>query len=220
MIKGLIFDLDGVITETSEWHFLAWKKILKNYDIDYFSNENNQLKGLNRIDTLKAILKLKKINDWSIEKINSVALAKNDYYLQLLNENLSSQNILPGIEQLIIDAKKNNLKLALASSSFNAKLILEKIGLLNNFDFIVDPKTIKKGKPDPEIFLKAAAGINLKPEECLGFEDAIAGIQGLNAAKIKTVAITNGIKNSEWEKAQFVFNTTEAIKLADLVKTK
>ncbi|UWD34016.1 beta-phosphoglucomutase [Mesomycoplasma molare] len=215
MIKGLVFDLDGVITETASLHYKSWKKEVAKIGLDFTEEQNSALKGLNRIDTLKAILKLFNVN-LSEEKILEMADNKNKYYKSLLETDIDSKDILPNIKEFLDHAKKHNLKLAIASSSFNAPLILKKIGLYDYFDFIVDPATVKKGKPNPEIFLKATEGLKLKPEEVIGFEDAIAGVKGLKEANIKTVAITHNEKEN-WEIADLILTSTKELKLKKLL---
>jgi beta-phosphoglucomutase len=130
-------------------------------------------------------------NKFSKKEILKMANNKNKEYQKLIKNKLNKNHILPGIKKILNEAKKNNLKMAIASSSFNAILILKKINLIDYFDYIVDPSSIKKGKPEPDIFLKACKGINIKPSEALGFEDSISGIIGLKKAKIKTIAITH-----------------------------
>lgn len=190
-IKGLIFDLDGVITETAQFHFEAWRDELAKFNIHYTEEENLALKGLSRMDTLIAILKSKNINVFEPKKMLEITNNKNLEYVNLLNKKVTPALILPGVNQILAVAKKLNLKMAIASSSFNAPVILEKIGLANLFEFRVDPKNIKNGKPHPDIFLAAVAGLNLKPQECIGFEDAVAGVEGLKKAGIFTVAVTH-----------------------------
>jgi beta-phosphoglucomutase len=191
IIKGLVFDLDGVITETTQLHYLAWKMEVKKIGIEFNERENSTLKGLSRIDTLKAILKMKGLgNKYSESEMNAMASTKNDFYKELLKKEVSEKNILPNIKNFLNSAKKAGLKMSIASSSFNAPKILDKVKLRNYFDFIVNPGDLKNGKPNPEIYLRACKGMGLKPSEVIGFEDAIAGIHGLNRANIKSVAIT------------------------------
>lgn len=187
-LKGLIFDLDGVITETAKFHYIAWKEIVKKIGINLTEEVNERIKGLPRKETLLEILKIYDVNiDDNL--INNLCDEKNNYYLQLLNSNLNEKDILYGIYNLLIDAKNDGIKLAIASSSLNAKMILEKLKILDLFDYIVDSKIIKNGKPAPDIYLDAAYGMKLDPRECVGFEDASVGIIGLNKAKIFSVGI-------------------------------
>ncbi|MGZ9432503.1 beta-phosphoglucomutase [Mycoplasma sp. 480] len=216
MIKGLIFDLDGVITETASLHYKAWKNEVAKIGLNYTEEQNSSLKGLNRIDTLNAILKLFNVS-LSEQEIVTIANNKNEYYKKLLETDIDQKDILVNIKEFLNAAKEKGLKLAIASSSYNAPLILRKIGLFDYFDFIVDPATVSKGKPDPEIFIKAAQGINLKPEETIGFEDAIAGVQGLKDANIHTVAITHNEKEN-WSIADKIVSSTAELNLEELLK--
>ncbi|MBN3535105.1 beta-phosphoglucomutase [Mycoplasma procyoni] len=215
MIKGLVFDLDGVITETASLHYKAWRNEVAKLGLNYTEEQNSSLKGLNRIDTLKAILKLFN-KSLSEQEIVEIATEKNNNYKKLLETDIDEKDILPNIKNFLDQAKAKGLKLAIASSSFNAPLILKKINLFSYFDFIVDPGTIKNGKPDPEIFLAAVKGLGLQPQECIGFEDAIAGVKGLKDAKIKTVAITHGEKEN-WEIADVVLKSTAELDLEKLL---
>ena len=214
--KALVFDLDGVITETASLHFKAWRDEVKKIGISYTEEENTSLKGLPRLDTLKGILKIKGVTIPE-EQMIEMATAKNEHYKELLKTDLSVDDILPGIEQLLKDAKEAGMKLSVASSSFNAGTILEKINLRHYFDFIVNPGSAGKGKPAPDIFLLAAEGVNTLPSECIGFEDAMPGVIGLQAANIFTVAVTHG-DAGEWDKAQLVYKSTSEFNLKTILQ--
>ncbi|MFU0909541.1 beta-phosphoglucomutase [Mesomycoplasma ovipneumoniae] len=209
-IKGLIFDLDGIITDTAQLHFLAWKQALLAENIDFTETENAQLKGLSRKETLKAILELKKLT-WDEQKIDTVCFKKNEIYLKLL-ENLNKDHLLPGILDLLTSAKSKKLKIALASSSLNAPLILEKLGIIAFFDYIADPKKIKKPKPAPDIFLLASEGLSLNPENCIGFEDSLSGFLSIKSAKMRSVVVSLD-QFSEFNQADFWFSSTDQLKI-------
>ena len=210
-IKGLIFDLDGVITDTAKLHFEAWRDILAKEKIKYTEKENELLKGLPRKETLLAILKLKKIK-LDNKKIDKMCEDKNNLYIKSLKTKITKKDILPGIKKLLDDAKKAKIKMAIASSSKNAKTILERLDVIDYFDYIVNVDKIKNGKPAPDIYLAAAQGLKLKPEECVGFEDALVGIQGLMSAKIHAVSVTYGIKEM-YVNGTFICDTTADINL-------
>lgn len=217
-IKGLVFDLDGVITETASLHYRAWaQEVKKELNIDFTEEENVKLKGMPRIDTLLAILKMHNMeNQISFEKIKQMANHKNDVYKKMLETDISEHDVLPGIKKLLDDAKEKNIKLAVASSSYNAPFILKKLNLFEYFDFIVNPDNVVHGKPAPDIFLAACEGINVAPNEALGFEDAVPGIAGLADAKIKSVAITHG-DNADWSRADIVLQSTNELDLNKLI---
>ncbi|WP_033161193.1 beta-phosphoglucomutase [[Mycoplasma] collis] len=215
MLKGIIFDLDGVITDTAYFHYLAWKNEVEKLGINFDEQTNEKLKGLNRIETLKAILKIYQIKIEENEIIK-IANAKNEYYKKLLKTKLNETYILKGIKEFILEAKKNNLKLAIASSSFNAPYILKKINLFSYFDFIVDPSNIKKGKPDKEIFVAAQKALNLESDEVIGIEDSLSGIISLNDANIFSIAITNEPKY--FKTANIILNNTSELDLNKILK--
>lgn len=194
-MKGLIFDLDGVIVATDEYHYLAWKKIADEENI-YFDREiNNRLRGVSRMDSLEIILEKSNKKYTQEEKI-SLATKKNEIYKEFLKKELTPNNILPGVKELMEYCKGKGFKTAIGSSSKNTKLILEKIGLLNSFDAIVDGNDISKSKPDPEVFLLAAKRLNLLPQECYVIEDALSGIEAAKKGGMVAIAIKDAKKSS------------------------
>ncbi|WP_426461372.1 beta-phosphoglucomutase [Mycoplasma hafezii] len=218
MIKGFIFDLDGVITDTANLHFKAWKNKVAELGIDYSVEENEKLRGLPRRATLEAILAMKAPDlHLTDEQINKLCTEKNDAYIKLLQEEINEGSLLPGIKRLLMEAKDEGIKLAIASSSYNAPMILEKLGIRELFDYIVYPGDIQKGKPAPDIFLKAAEGLGLPVDECVAFEDAIAGVLGIKSANMRAVAITNGSKE-DYSDADLIYHSTEDLDLMEIMK--
>lgn len=187
MKKAVIFDLDGVIVSTDEYHYAAWKKIADEEGI-YFDREINELlRGVTRLECLKIILqKAEKI--YSDNEKFFMTEQKNTYYIQLLAE-LTAESILPGVLDLLNILKNKGIKVAIGSSSKNACMILERIGLRESFDAIVDGNRIKHSKPDPEVFLLAAEYLGLTPDECVVIEDAAAGIDAALRAGMKAVGV-------------------------------
>lgn len=187
--KAIIYDLDGVITDTAEFHFLAWQKIAAEIGISIDRQFNEQLKGISRTDSLERILQLdtSKRTFSDVEK-RILATWKNEYYLGLI-ESINPSYILPGIEELLAKNKKERIKIALASASKNAPAILNKLGLTSYFDHVVDASKVKKGKPDPETFTTAAVALGVAPEECIGIEDSAAGIESINQANMFSVGV-------------------------------
>ena len=206
-IKGFVFDMDGVLTETASLHYRAWRDEVKPLGIDFTEEENATLKGLPRYDTLRAILKMHNV-EVSEEEIIKMGDHKNEAYLKMLETELNDENILPGIPEFLKKAKAEGMKTVVASSSYNAPLILEMTNLMEYFDYIVDPGSVKNGKPAPDIYLAAIKAVDLKPEEAIGFEDAISGVQGLVESKIKTVAITWG-DEADWSMADMIVHSTK-----------
>ncbi len=188
-IQGVIFDLDGVITDTAHLHFLAWKALGDSLGVEITLELNERLKGLGRQETLTLILKEAGLYDKYTEaERQALAERKNRAYVASL-ESLSPQDLLSGIGDCLKDLKKRGLKIGLASSSQNAGLIIKKLGLEPYFEAMVDPRSLSKGKPDPEIYLKAAAALGLSPAKCAGVEDARAGIEAIRAAGMTAIAL-------------------------------
>ncbi|WP_027119790.1 beta-phosphoglucomutase [[Mycoplasma] testudinis] len=187
-LKGVIFDLDGIITDTAKYHYLAWKAIIKPFGMNLTIDINEEIKGLSRKDTLLKILEIFNYSKLDTQKIDELCFEKNELYKKLIT-NLSPQDILPGIEDFIKQIKEANLKMAISSSSKNAANIMELLKLKDKFDFFVNPATIINGKPHPDIYLAGVKGLNLLAEECIGLEDASVGIEGLNAGNIFSVGI-------------------------------
>ncbi|MBF2545672.1 beta-phosphoglucomutase [Listeria seeligeri] len=196
-LKGVLFDLDGVITDTAHYHYLAWKKTSESIGIEFDEVFNENLKGVSRIDSLLLILKKdNRENDFTEEEIEALAADKNEFYVSLLQE-ITPADVLPGIKELIVALKKQNLKCAIASVSKNARTVLSALGMEQEFDYIVDAAKITKSKPDPEIFIEATRGLGLKSSEVIGIEDAQAGIEAINAAGIISVGVGSGLRNAD-----------------------
>ncbi|EAD5257423.1 beta-phosphoglucomutase [Listeria monocytogenes] len=196
-LKGVVFDLDGVITDTAHYHYLAWKKTAESIGIEFDEAFNENLKGVSRIDSLLLILKKDgRENDFTEEQIEALAADKNEFYVSLLEE-ITPADILPGIKELIVDLKKQNLKCAIASVSKNARTVLSALEMEQEFDYIVDAAKITKSKPDPEIFVEACRGLGLETSEVVGIEDAQAGIEAINVAGIVSVGVGSGLRDAD-----------------------
>lgn len=193
-IQGVIFDLDGVITDTAHLHFLAWKALGDSLGVEITLELNERLKGLGRQETLTLILKESGLYDKYTEtERQALADRKNRAYVASL-ENLTPQDLLPGIGDCLKDLKKRDIKIGLASSSQNASLIIKKLGLEPYFEAMVDPRSLSKGKPDPEIYFKAAAALGLSPAKCAGVEDARAGLEAIRAAGMTAIALGQSLE--------------------------
>ena len=175
MIKGIIFDLDGVILSTDEFHYLAWKKMADEEGISFSEEDNSRLRGVSRMESLEIILE-KSTKTYSPKQKNELAERKNNYYIKSLGE-LTVSSVNDRTRDALAKLRNQGFKLAIGSSSKNARLILEKVNLMDAFDFISDGNNIKNSKPDPEVFLKAAIGIGLTPADCLIVEDAVSGVE-------------------------------------------
>ncbi|ANZ70511.1 beta-phosphoglucomutase [Pediococcus claussenii] len=189
-MKGVLFDLDGVITDTAKFHFAAWSRLAKEeLDVELPSSFETELKGVSRIDSMNRILKFaNKTNDFSDDEVGIMAAKKNGVYLKEI-EKLTSKDILPGIENLLDSLAANNVLLSVASASKNAPFILKKLGLFDRFDAIANPENVSNGKPAPDIFIEAAKQINVDPRECVGLEDAVAGVEAINASGAVSIGI-------------------------------
>lgn len=194
-IQGVIFDLDGVITDTAHLHFLAWKALGDSLGVEITPELNEGLKGLGRQETLTLILKEAGLYDQYTEtERQALADRKNRTYVASL-ESLGPQDLLPGIGDCLKDLKKRGIKIGLASSSQNAGLIIKKLGLESYFEAMVDPRSLSRGKPDPEIYLKAAAALGLSPAKCAGVEDARAGLEAIRAAGMTAIALGQSLEH-------------------------
>ncbi|EPR73811.1 Beta-phosphoglucomutase [Winogradskyella psychrotolerans RS-3] len=185
--KGFIFDLDGVIVDTAKYHFLAWQQLAKSLDINFTEEENEQLKGVSRVRSLEKILA------WGNKTIsqdlfNELMSKKNEEYLSYI-AGMDENEILPDVPRVLNTLKEKNQPISLGSASKNARIILERVHLKSSFDAIVDGNDVTKAKPDPEVFLIAAKEINIKPEDCIVFEDSVAGITAANAANMISIGI-------------------------------
>lgn len=195
MISAVIFDLDGVIVSTDECHYMAWKKLADEEGIYFDKKINNRLRGVSRMESLDIVLE-KSERKYSIKEKEELATRKNNYYKEYITK-LTPNDILPGVTDTLNELKKHDIKIAIGSSSKNTPLILERIGLTEVFDAISDGNNIKKSKPDPEVFVKAAQMLGVECEKCLVVEDADAGIEAGRAAGMKTLAV-NGAKNGDY----------------------
>lgn len=181
MIKGVIFDLDGVLLSTDDFHYNAWKVLADREDI-YFDKEiNERLRGVSRMESLDIILE-RSSKEYTAEQKVAMAEYKNDIYRESLNE-LTPNDIFPGVREFIDEMGSKDIKVAIGSSSKNAKFILDRTEMKEVFEgAISDGTNITKSKPDPEVFVKAAVMLDLEPKNCLVVEDAEAGIVAAKAA--------------------------------------
>jgi beta-phosphoglucomutase len=189
-IKACIFDLDGVIVDTAKYHFKAWRRLANELGFDFTEEENEQLKGVSRVESLNLILKWGKKEENDEEVKLAMADKKNAWYLEFI-ERMTADEILPGAEAFIRDAKSKNIKIVLGSASKNSRLILERIGIIHLFDAIMDGNSTTKSKPDPEVFLMGAQAVGLEPKECIVFEDAEKGIEAALTGGFYTVGVGN-----------------------------
>ncbi|MGM0502833.1 MAG: beta-phosphoglucomutase [Bacillota bacterium] len=186
-IKGFIIDLDGVITETAEYHFQGWKRLAEEEGIEFSREDNEQLRGVSRRRSLEILLGAE-IENYTEEEFQEMMDRKNGYYQAFL-EDMDDDDLLPGARELLDEIKERGLKMAIASSSRNAKTVLNSLGISDEFDAIADGHSVANAKPAPDIFLHAAQEIGLKPEECVVLEDAESGVDAALAAGMVAVGV-------------------------------
>lgn len=213
MLKGLLFDLDGVLTDSAKFHLQAWSQLATHLGITLTPAEREGLRGRSRLDSLNLILAAGGQEDrFSAAEKTALTDQKNAVYLQLI-QTMTPADILPGIPQLLKDAQAASLKMAIASASRNAPTILDHLGLAASFDAIVDPATLHRGKPDPEIYQQAQALLGLQAAEVIGFEDASAGVAAIKAAGQFAVGIGDARRLAA---ADYLVKDTAALQLSQL----
>lgn len=207
MVKAFIFDLDGIITDTAEFHYAAWKEIAGKYGISIDYSFNERLKGVSRMESLERVLIFGGKNDvFTAKEKAEIANLKNTYYQTLIGR-LTPDNILPGIYDLLCEMKEKGYKIGLASASKNAETILELLKLTDMFDVVADITAVKASKPAPDIFLLAASALGVSADQSIGIEDAESGIESILRAGMFAVGVGNpeSLKQADY----FVHHTEE-----------
>ena len=185
--KAVIFDLDGVITDTAHYHYLAWKALAESEGVHFDHAFNENLKGVDRMGSLNLIL-AGSSKTYSMEQKLALAERKNKQYVELI-ATMSQADLLPGAIEALASVRAAGLKIGLASVSKNAFTVLDRLGIRDRFDYVVDAALIANSKPHPEIFLNAAAALGVAPEDCLGVEDAVAGVASIKSAGMFAVGV-------------------------------
>ncbi len=211
-IKGFIFDMDGVITDTSEYHYMAWKLLASKIDIYIDREVNEQLKGISRMASLDVILKHgRKDEDYTEAEKLALATSKNKHYVEMISR-FTPDNLLPGVADLFNELKVLGIKIGIASASKSAGNLIDLLGIRDQVDYIVDPSSVP-GKPEPDIFLKACEGLGLEPSQCVGLEDAKAGVTAIKRAGMLAI----GIGDSQiLQEADVVVSSPEEIVLDNI----
>ena len=186
-IKGLVFDLDGVLLSTDHFHYLAWKKLADRLGIEFTKKDNERLRGVSRMESLEIVLSLKPSVSLSEDEKMAVATEKNEQYREYL-KTMTPADVSDEVRQTLAALRAKGYKLAVGSSSKNTRFILERTELTDCFDAIADGNDITRSKPDPEVFLKAAELIGLDASVCAVIEDAEAGLEAANAVKMLAIA--------------------------------
>lgn len=188
-VKAVIFDLDGVILNTAHYHYLAWKRILNGYGIEFSEEENEQIKGVARYKSLEILLEIKNMTMSEVEKMR-VLRQKNNWYLEYVMD-IDLEDLLPGVLNLLERLKSQGIKTGIASTSDNTSLILELTGLRKYFNAVVDGHKVKLPKPNPQVYEVIAIALNTSPADCLVFEDSKAGVLSAKRAGMKVVAVSD-----------------------------
>lgn len=188
-MRAAIFDLDGVIVDTAKYHYLAWKRLAKEYGFDFTEADNERLKGISRFQSLEILLEIGGLTFDEATKVE-MATRKNEWYIDYIHH-MDASEILPGATEYLQNIRAKEIKTALGSASRNAPLILERLGISTFFDVVVDGNKVTKVKPDPEVFLRAAEELHIPSASCVVFEDAEAGIEAARRAGMGTVGIGN-----------------------------
>lgn len=207
-LEACLFDLDGVLVDTAKYHYLAWKQLANTLGLDFTEKENEQLKGISRVESLRKILNWAGM-EMPQEKQDELASLKNGWYVEMIS-GMTQNEVLPGALKLLDELKKSQIKIGLGSASKNAKLILDNTGLKPYFDALVDGNIVSKSKPDPEVFLRGAELLGVSPEYCVVFEDASAGVEAAIKGNMKAIGIGN---EEELGEAQLVVEDLTAIDL-------
>ena len=190
---AFLLDLDGVVTDTAYYHFLAWRQLAQRLGLHFTEGDNERLKGVSRLRSFEIILEINGVCDMQQQRKEELIEEKNHIYQELIGQ-ITPRDILPGVSSFLSGAKARGIPLAVASASKNAARVLRSLQIEGWFDYVADAGKIKRSKPDPEVFLTCAGALGVTPENCVGFEDAQAGIEALHAAGMFAVGIAVDVK--------------------------
>lgn len=206
--RAALFDLDGVLVDSARLHFVAWKRIADELGIPFDADDNEALKGVDRMGSLEHILRLGG-RTLDLPAKEQLAARKNGFYLDALTT-MSEADVLPGAAAVLARARARGLLLGVASASRNATVVLDRAGLSDAVDFVADAAKVAHSKPAPDIFLACAEGLGVKPHECVGFEDAAAGVDAIKAASMVAIGIGD---HRVLAKADLIFAATADVEL-------
>jgi beta-phosphoglucomutase len=210
MIKAFIFDLDGVLTDTAEYHYRGWKRLADEIDVPFTRGNNEALRGIPRRESLLLILKER---EYSEEQILEMMERKNRYYLEFIRD-ITPRDLLPGARELLEEIRAAGLKSALGSASKNATEVIDRLGIAHLLDAVADGHSVKAQKPAPDLFLYAATQLGLKPSECVVVEDAAAGIEAARAGGFLSIGIGTGERVAM---ADLILPNLDGVHLSDLL---
>lgn len=210
-IRGFIFDLDGVITDTAEYHYRGWKRLADEEGLPFSREDNEHLRGISRRESLMLILKDRA---YAEEEIQEMMARKNRYYIQFIKE-ISPRDLLPGARELLEEIRAAGLKNALGSASRNAGEVLDRLGIRSMFDAISDGHSVERQKPAPDLFLHAAQQLHLPPAECVVVEDAAAGVEAAKAGGFRSIGLGPLERVGQ---ADAVFPSLSGVRLEDMLR--
>jgi beta-phosphoglucomutase len=208
-LRAIIFDMDGVLTDTIEYHYLSWKRLAQEYGLPFTRKENDKLLGLTRRRSLEVLLKGRSLPD---DQIQQMLKLKNIYYMEYV-KTMTPADLLPGVSELLEEAQRGGLKIGVASASRNTHPVLTRLGIAGYVQAVVDGNSIRRSKPNPEVFLKTAQALEQEPHQCLVLEDSRAGVEAAHAAGMCAVGLG---PVERLGKAEAVFPGLEGVRLADL----
>ncbi len=213
--KAFIFDLDGVLTDTAHYHFLAWKELADDLGYKFDIKDNDRLKGVSRIRSFEIILEINNaLDQYTEDQKELYANKKNDKYVKLIQQ-ITPADVLPGVMSFLDAAKERGIYLAVASASKNASKVLNSLNISHYFDYIADAAKVKNSKPDPEVFIVCRDALKLKSDECIGFEDAQSGIEAIHAAKMFSVGINVEVTS---ETPDLILKSTEELNIDRVIE--
>ena len=210
---GVIFDLDGVITDTAEYHYRGWKRLADEEGLPFDREFNEQLRGVSRVESLKLILRDREVEP---DVFDEMTERKNNYYIEFL-EQVTPEDLLAGARDLVVTCKERGLKVAIGSSSKNAKTVLQQLEMTDMFDAVTDGHSVERAKPAPDLFLHAAEQLGLPPESCIVLEDAAAGVEAAQAAGMLAVGVGPAERLSH---ADIRFDTVAEVDLDRMLATE
>lgn len=210
MIRAFLFDLDGVLTDTSNYHYLAWKRLGEDLGIPFSPKENEALRGVSRRESLNLLLKGRQVSETEAQELMD---RKNRYYQEMI-EAISPANLLPGAQDILIELKALGIRRAIVSASKNAPQVIERLNLMPLINAVVDGNTPARSKPYPDLFLIAAEKLELSAADCLVLEDAAAGIEAAHAAGMLAVGLGPVERVGA---ADLVLSSLEGQKAADIL---
>jgi beta-phosphoglucomutase len=197
-IVAVLFDLDGVIVDTAKLHYAAWKRLADSLSLHFDEGRNEALKGIDRQGSLDRLLGSEAWHVTAAEK-QRLADLKNRWYVQSLHS-IDAADLLPGAQQALDQVRRAGVRIGLVSASRNAPTVLDRLGIADQFDTVVDPADVQHGKPAPDLFLAAAQTLEASPAACLGIEDATAGVAGLKAAGMAVIGVGDPLvlQDADW----------------------